>query len=95
MSSDRQPTQEPADGQDAHTPGAIQSADPRRECLNCGAAIDARVSKVVGDNNGNVPACKRCFAGRSGRDAVKTTASAVRLCRRRETGLTAAREGGR
>lgn len=52
-------------------------------CLRCRAAgvpdprIDPAVARVVGDERGNVRACKRCGETSDGRPIGSTTAAAV------------------
>lgn len=44
---------------DTAAASAAQQA-PENRCLNCGASIDSKTARVVGDNNGCVRACVEC-----------------------------------
>jgi hypothetical protein len=49
---------------------------PERSCLRCGASIETDTSRVVGDNDGNVEVCKRCWLTPNG-GSYRNTTSAV------------------
>lgn len=51
--------------------------EPEGACLSCDASIDPQIARVVGDENGNVPVCKRCATNRDGH-SVQNTVRAVR-----------------
>lgn len=57
-------------------------------CLRCGAAVeDPQVARVVGDNDGNVEVCRKCYECRDdGNGTIKTTTQAVCRYRRRNGG---------
>lgn len=61
---------------------AWQPGDEQGACLSCGRAIPARIARVCGDNDGNVPACKRCAETLHGR-AFESTVNVVRRVRGR------------
>lgn len=75
------------------TPSAEYEATAESHtCRNCGAAVPPRVSRVVGDNNHCVPACKDCaddlFEMASRGTNIERTVAAVREFRQRQTAPT-------
>jgi len=53
-------------------------ADPDRDqCARCESDIDATTARVLGDDNGIVPACEQCIASTNG-SRFATAAKAVR-----------------
>jgi len=66
MSSDRQPTR-------LHPHGATPEAPT---CEGCGARVSPEVARVVGDNDGRVPRCRRCADGLSHTTTAATGAHA-------------------
>lgn len=53
------------------------SATTARCCTFCGSEISHRVSRVIGDNQGNVPCCSNCFVLPNGEEFT-SDAHAVR-----------------
>jgi len=49
----------PSDNANASAP----QQDPENECLNCGESIPSHIARVLGNNDGCVPACVSCADG--------------------------------
>lgn len=70
---------------------ATDAGAPENTCLHCGTVIDSDVGRVLGDEHGNVEACRRCARDRHG-DRIKTTSVVVCRFVRGDSTLTFAEE---
>jgi len=47
------------------------------QCRNCGRKIDATLARVLGDNDGHLPACRECAEAPSGNTYVSDSGAAI------------------
>lgn len=49
---------------------------PTRTCKNCGSDVEAGLARVMGNNNGNIPACSDCTVNPHGMSYESDVAAA-------------------
>lgn len=47
------------------------------QCRNCGRKVDATLARVLGDNDGHLPACRECAEAPSGNTYVSDSGAAI------------------
>jgi hypothetical protein len=56
------------------------------QCRNCGRKVDATLARVLGDNDGHLPACRECTEAPSGNSYVNDSMAAISYWARGQDG---------